>query len=255
MDQLKDYADDRLLQGCIHCGGPPQTRDHVPSRVFLDPPFPENLPVVFACRSCNSSFSRDEEYLACLIESVVVGSTDPVHIRRRRVAEILRRTPALRAQIEALKATQAGQVTFGIEPDRVRNVLVKLARGHAAYELSQPCREAPTSIEFWPLISMDDQERDAYEAGHVLRIFGEIGSRASQRLLVTQVELASADGDRLRMNLLINDWLDVQDGRYRYIAIEESDEIRIKIVIAEYLACEVRWSAHNNSQEHAPFIQ
>src|SRR5438105_2056850 len=35
MDQLKSYADDRLINGCVYCGGPEETRDHVPSRVFL----------------------------------------------------------------------------------------------------------------------------------------------------------------------------------------------------------------------------
>jgi hypothetical protein len=43
MEQLKSYADNRLVNGCVYCGGPEETRDHVPSRVFLDPPYPENL--------------------------------------------------------------------------------------------------------------------------------------------------------------------------------------------------------------------
>src|SRR5689334_904074 len=104
MEQLKNYADDRLINGCIYCGDREETRDHVPSRVFLDAPLPENLPVVGACLACNNGFSRDEEYLACLIESAIVGSTDPDHMRRPGVASILRRAPALRARIEAAKS-------------------------------------------------------------------------------------------------------------------------------------------------------
>ncbi len=103
MEQLRNLADSRLVNGCVYCGGPEETRDHVPSRVFLDLPYPENLPVVSACSSCNNSFSQDEEYLACLIESVIVGSTDPDKIRRLKVANIYRRAPALRAKIEAAK--------------------------------------------------------------------------------------------------------------------------------------------------------
>jgi hypothetical protein len=110
MDQLRSYADDRLVNECIYCGGSGETRDHVPSRVFLDPPFPENLPVVGACGLCNGGFSRDEEYFACLIESAVAGSTDPDHIRRPEVASILRRTPALRARIEAAKSFKDGRI-------------------------------------------------------------------------------------------------------------------------------------------------
>jgi hypothetical protein len=35
--------------------------------------------------------------------------------------------------------------------------------------------------------------------------------------------------------------LDVQKDCYRYLAIDDGGEIKIKIVIAEYLACEVTW--------------
>src|SRR5688572_19077945 len=112
MDQLKNYADDRLVNGCIYCGGPEETRDHVPSRVLLDPPLPENLPVVAACSFCNSSFSQDEEYFACLIESVISGTTEPDLMRRPGVANILRRAPALRARIEAARSTKDGQTQF-----------------------------------------------------------------------------------------------------------------------------------------------
>ncbi len=58
MEQALDYADDRLINGCIYCGGIPDTRDHAPSRILLEPPpYPENLPVVGACKECNQSFS------------------------------------------------------------------------------------------------------------------------------------------------------------------------------------------------------
>src|SRR5689334_70581 len=120
VDQLKDWADSRLLQGCVYCGGREETRDHVPSRVFLDAPFPENLPVVPACRRCNNSFARDEEYVACLIESVMVGTTDPDRIERPQVAEILRRSPGLRSRIEAAKQQSSDQIVFSVEEARVR---------------------------------------------------------------------------------------------------------------------------------------
>lgn len=77
MDQLKDFADSRLLQGCIYCGGLTDTRDHIPSKCILEQPYPINLPVVRCCDSCNQSFSKDEQYFICLLESVLCGSTDP----------------------------------------------------------------------------------------------------------------------------------------------------------------------------------
>lgn len=241
MDQLRNFADKRLVIGCVYCGGSEETREHVPSRVFLDSPLPENLPVVWACRSCNNGFSLDEEYLACLIESVIAGSTDPERIRRPGVANIMRRSPALRARIEAAKSSEDGHIRFGIEADRVGNVLVKLARGHAAFELSQVCRDEPSSIWWHPLALMSEEQRDSYEGSHVVQAFGEVGSRGLQRLLVTQLTLQSATGEMSTVDLLINDWVEVQEGQYRYHAIDDGGEVKIKIVIGEYLASEIVW--------------
>jgi hypothetical protein len=210
--------------------------------VLLDPPLPENLPVVGACYPCNQGFSRDEEYLACLVESVIAGSTEPDAIRRPRVAEILRRAPALRARIEAARITEGGEIRFRVEPDRIRNVVLKLARGHAAYELSQQCREEPSNVWWYPLTLMTAEQRDSYEASQVVELLGEIGSRQSQRLLVMQVNLKDDTGDKRSLGLVINDWTEVQEGCYRYLAVDDGDEISIKIVIGEYLACEVVWA-------------
>lgn len=241
MDQLNNYADDRLIVGCIYCGGHEDTREHIPSKVFLDPPLPSYLPVIGACRECNNGFSLDEEYLACLIECVIVGTTDPDRIQRQRVAKALRHSPALRARLEAVKYQQEGRTHFAPERDRVERVLAKLAKGHAAFELSQPCSDLPSEVWYAPLESLTEEERDSYEASQVVQAYGEIGSRGMQRLLVTQLTLQSSTGESITNDLLINDWVDVQEGRYRYHAADYGDEARIKIVISEYLACEVAW--------------
>jgi hypothetical protein len=242
MEQLRDYSDSRLINGCIYCGAEEGTRDHVPSRVFLDAPFPENLPVVGACGTCNKGFSKNEEYLACLIESVIAGSTDPERIRRPNIAAIMRHTPALRARIEQARFLKDDRVHFNVEVERVKNVLVKLARGHAAFELSQLCSEEPAHFAWSPLDELVE-EKEAFEACHVTRMLGEIGSRASQRLLVTQLRLQSVSGEQRALGLLVHDWLDVQEGRYRYLAVDDSGQVTVRIVIAEYLACEVIWTS------------
>jgi hypothetical protein len=244
MDQLKDFAGDRLLYRCTYCGSLDDTRDHVPSRVLLDAPLPENLPVVPACKACNSGFSRDEEYLACLVECVVAGSTDPDDMRRPAVAAILRRSPALRARIEAAKSVSDGHIQFDVEPERIRHILLKLARGHAAFELSRACREEPSTLWWRPLALLSEEERAPFEEAHVVGLLGEIGSRGSQRAMVIQPVLQASDGTQttLGMGIVINDWIDVQDERYRYLAIDDADGVNIKIVIGEYLACEVAWN-------------
>lgn len=39
----------------------------------------------------------------------------------------------------------------------------------------------------------------------------------------------------------MNDWVDVQEDHYRYLAIEAVDDLVIRIVVAEYLGCELAW--------------
>lgn len=129
MKQLIDFADNRLINGCIYCGGPAETREHVPSRIMLDPPYPENLPVVGSCETCNRGFSKDEQYLVCLLEAARAGSADPDKIRRPSVARALRRSPALQARIAAAKRTVDDRIEFAVEQERVKNVMLKLAKG------------------------------------------------------------------------------------------------------------------------------
>lgn len=95
MKQIKKISDFRLEGYCVYCGGKPETRDHVPSKIILDKPFPENLPVVPACNKCNQDFSKDEEYFACLIECVLRGTTEPVKLKREKIKDILVRKPQL----------------------------------------------------------------------------------------------------------------------------------------------------------------
>lgn len=242
MEQFRVFSDGRLVNGCLYCGGPEESRDHVPSRVFLDAPYPPNLPVVWACISCNNGFSLDESYVACLIETVLEGSTDPNKINRKKIIDILNRTPDLRSRLESAKTVIDGQAQFAVETERMKNVMLKLARGHAAFELSQVRRNAPTAFWCRPLSLLTEEEREEFEAPHFIDTLGEVGSRGMQRTLVTQIALETLDGNQSTLNLAINDWLEVQEGRYRYIAIDEGTEITIKIVVAEYLACEVVWT-------------
>jgi hypothetical protein len=58
---------------------------------------------------------------------------------------------------------------------------------------------------------------------------------------VAQICLDYINGEKSTLNVVINNWGDVQEGRYRYLPIDDGNEIKIKIVISEYLACEVIW--------------
>ena len=88
MDPRHVFVDQRLTGMCVYCGGTPNTRDHVPSIVFLDEPLPRDLPVVDACEKCNNGFSIHEQYLACLLECAIHGSVEPEHVKRDKVKNL-----------------------------------------------------------------------------------------------------------------------------------------------------------------------
>src|SRR5579859_1865904 len=236
MLQLNTFGDERELAFCAFCGGDTSTRDHCPSRVLLDEPYPENLPVVRACAECNSRFSPDEEYLACLVACVLAGSTEPSKIHRPKIRRILTDKPALRARLEKARFSShtgtlfdPGQecTLFHPEQERVNAVITKLAQGHALYELHQPCRQAPDTIKTMPINLMSQIERDQFERPTPPHLWPEVGSRAMQRLVVGGSHPEAP-------------WIEVQQGLYRFHA-SPADGVEIRIVLNEYLACHVHW--------------
>jgi hypothetical protein len=230
MDQLNDYADARLLIGCIHCAGKTGTRDHIPSRVLLDEPYPENLPVVPACHKCNAGFSLDEEYVACLIECARTGSVDAV--KRPKVRRILRHLPALSERLkQARSMSDSGSVFHSFEAERIKRVVLKLARGHAAYELSEQRCGEPSHFMATPLHTLSSEARSHFEELPSPSAWPEVGTRAMQRM-------ASSMGTA---TAIYSDWIEVQEGQYRYFAFAEGAPVLVRIVVGEYLACEVIW--------------
>jgi hypothetical protein len=233
MEQLTPFSDERLLSGCVLCGGQTGSRDHVPSRVFLDEPYPENLPVVPACEVCNGGASLDEEYFACLLECTLAGSADPAAIRRDKIRRILQHKPTLAAMLaEARTVSETGTI-FKIDQERINRVVVKLARGHAAYELSEPKHDNPTSVAIVPLPLLSEDARAHFEGVprcRELTQWPEVGSRAFQRLAYSVTAGFEFDGG----------WVEVQPGRYRYLTFADGG-VTIRMVISEYLACEIVW--------------
>lgn len=231
MDPRKLFADERHAAFCVFCGAEPDTREHVASRVLLDDPLPENLPIVYSCSKCNGRYSRDEEYLACLIECVACGSTDPALVRREKVKAGLRHSPALAAVIAGGRSDNGtGAIIWKPEEDRVRNVIVKLARGHAAHQYSAPQLDEPEYVIAVPLMLMSAGQREAFENVPESPGWPEIGSRAFMNMFVVGEMVYSAE----------DGWTVLQNGRYRY-AVAQPGELVVRIVLSEYLACEVVW--------------
>lgn len=228
MDPKQLFSDERFNGYCVYCGGPDDTGDHVPSKVLLDEPFPPDLPKVAACNGCNNAFSADEPYLACLIDCVLSGSVQPEEVGRDKVRRILEKRPHFGAEILAGRQEGAdGRVQWVPNADRVRAVILKLARGHAAYESSEPQLGEPESYWCAPLCTLAVEQRQDFESEPALAVWPEIGSRAFRRACVIGGE-----------PFLDGGWQVVQPGRYRYLVM---DGTTVRMVLSEYLACEVVW--------------
>lgn len=231
MDPRKLFFDERLQGICVYCGARANTRDHVPSRVLIDKPYPQDLPVVGACLACNNAFSKDEPYLACIVECAVRGSADPDQIGREKVRRILAEKPHVRKEMEDAFVRSESGVFWVPDMHRVTNVVLKLARGHAAYEFAEPRYEEPVETAVEPLVAMTPERRARFESDEddsVVTGWPEIGSRAFYSTLVTGSDAHLPDGG----------WAQVQQGRYRYNATPGP---RVRIVLSEYLACEIVW--------------
>lgn len=232
MKRLPNDGDVRQTYFCVHCGGPTETKDHAPSKVFLDLPYPLTRPTLPSCGECNNGFSDDEEYVACFVECVIRGTTNPNGLKREKVAKALRRNSALRGRIESSRRKSetlgGGWIfTWTPEEERLRRVALKLARCHAAYELNEPQLEEPQHLLVVPLVNFSEDQRQHFETPPYTDVWPEVGSRAMVRMV--EEEPGCVGG-----------WCLVQDGRYRYMAVG-AQSVMVRGVISEYLAFEVIW--------------
>jgi hypothetical protein len=224
MLKLNRFSDVRLMGSCVFCGGPNESKDHIPSKIFLDSPFPSDLHSVEACKSCNQSFSGDEEYMACLIEAVICGSVESENLQRDKIKKILDAKPSLKESLGRSMELAGEDVFFRPEYERITNIVLKTALGHAAYESSE------LNFRFKPFIAiqvihlMNDEQRTAFETPIAAEALPEIGSRSFQRAI------QHGTG-----------WVVVQEGRYRFLMHNDFSGCTVKMVFSDYLAAEVSW--------------
>lgn len=110
--------------------------------------------------------------------------------------------------------------------ERIERILLKLARGHVAFESGEPILRKPTTLTFVPLAGMEADKLRRFESPPGFSLCAEVGSRAIQRQIQTGAGLA--------------EWIIVQHGRYRYIVLID-ERIETRVVLSEYLACIVVW--------------
>lgn len=232
LEPLENYADKRKQRGCIHCGAEPKTKDHVPSKVFLDKPHPDFPPFLPSCLKCNNDLSLDEEYFSCFLECVIMGSTDPASIKREKVKKALLHKPQLGSRIHASRQESPEGLKWMPESQRIINVILKCARGHAAYEQNEWRHEEPDHVNFFPMHTLTDLQRATFEnpISEEITLLPEVGTRAIQRLRITNV------------GAFMEVWIEVQPERYRYYVHYEGEILLVRMVFSEYLGAEVIWS-------------
>lgn len=212
------FSDSRLLANCVYCGNQVEDRDHVPPKIFLNEPYPESLDVLNSCRKCNGGHSKDEEYVACAIEIAKQGTLEIDRLRKKI-------SSALSYQVKLYEAFKLDVVSsepfeLRVDIDRFKNVFQKLARGHAAHELSYFDFNQNCKISWSTLDLMSEYEIDSFLEPPLLDLLPELGSRGMQR--------AFENGRYV--------WVHLQDEQYSYMAFEQSDGITIRILISNYLA-------------------
>lgn len=227
MQRFKTYEDKRLGGVCFNCGSLPTTRDHAPPKVFLDKPYPKNIIKVGSCGACNAVTSSDEQYLACLIEVTLRGSTDPDDLQRSNIAKTLRRAPALRSRLDQARYDIDGSTGFRCELERVNRVLEKMARGLWYFDHAEALTDAYAICRWWPAPLSPEQETDFFQTSG-LQLLPEIGSHAFVRtLLPTSMTEPSKYGDG---------WVDIQEGRFSY----STDDSRVRMILSDYLFVDVQ---------------
>jgi len=219
-------ADERQTGFCAYCHGEYGTSEHIPSKVFLDKPYPDDLPVIFTCKDCNGGFSSDEEYVACLIECAKCNTCDINKLERESIKKTLSHSPALLARISESSIIDDGKLMFKAEDERVQNVLIKLARGHLLYEFNEQIFDEEPIINWCDFTQVPDEERLRFESLMELTKMPEAGCRACSNVGIFNEQI------------LCLPWLEVQKSRYRYL-VNYNGGYLVRIVINEYLACEV----------------
>lgn len=236
MRQVNDFTDERYKGFCLHCStsldATDRTKDHVPSKVLLDRPLPTNVHTVEVCAACNNAFSIDEEYFAAFLGATMSGGVVPVPGMFESARRALVGNAKLTVEIGKSATTfdddeGIRRLIWRPNHKRIEKIVVKNARGHAFYELGQPCYGEPDQVLLQPLVTAKEEWLAEFLHVDQGAAWPEVGSRLLQRLY---------SGEDVA-----NGWIIVQPGVYVF-AVLEDDGIVVRSIIREYLLTEVRWS-------------
>ncbi|WP_198152689.1 hypothetical protein [Tsuneonella dongtanensis] len=146
------------------------------------------------------------------------------------MAALLRRRKSLQSDLRSARSERHGRTFHQADEKRIKSVVLKLGRCHVAHELNEPRPDEPRSVWWRPIMLLTAGQLDHFEHGDdgALVPWPEVGSRAMMRMMMEGT------------NVFGSGWLEVQQGRYRFL-VSQDGGLRVRMVIREYLACEVAW--------------
>jgi hypothetical protein len=216
---VETFYDERLDSWCELCGGRRETREHVVARVLLVQPFPELLPTIRTCLTCNNGVSADELHVAAFVEFLLNGGESAQGERIFGKRTWLKKT--LAATVDEIE----GQRTIEVPWDRLTRVLEKTARCIWKYETGIPPFSRNSKIAIANLLEMSADEVLLFRAvPQWSGLVPEIGTRLFFR---------AVEEEKL-------DWVVLQAGRFEYLVGCNPDVVRILLggVIAAELIFE-----------------
>ena len=230
---------------CVYCGEESDTREHAPSKVFLQKPYPSDLPVLPACYKCNNGFSDDELYVEVYIDSLKYLSGYSSCLREENNDRIKSNAAFWDAQYDLHKFYQGENIS--INP-KIERILTKLAVCHMVYELSDGystnnCCIQPKLVSYYFSFDMTKSEIDAFDEFVLMndKQTPTIGSRVFDKVYVLEPALNNIDETEInKIRMIVMSWTNIQEQNYRYIAwLENDDTFHIKIVIHDFLYAEI----------------
>lgn len=233
--RLRNIGDNRKIDRCLFCNryNVELTREHTPSKILLDEPLPENLPITYTCKDCNSSFSIDEEYFACILEASKCHSIWLDDLVRFKVRRTLQKNKELYKTIANSFDQETKRFSFDLK--RLKHIAIKLAICHLAFEMNEIVNDNPNYFDFFLRDEVNDRKIEDFDTLIEISVICEI-SKCYENMII----LESSQDTRL-----FYAWQIVQEGQYRYMCAFSDDKYIVRIVIGEYTFFEMHWDCIN----------
>lgn len=232
---------------CIYCGSKASSREHSPSKVFLNLPYPDNLPTLPACRKCNNSYSDDELYSEVFLDSLKCFSGYEDNISEENQSRIYKNMAFYDAQKFYYNYVQDISVSV---PEQLVGILKKLSFCHVVYELCEGYNYGDQNtieiIEFVCRFRFQMKNEQIEEFKMPINIdesvIPELGSRIYENIRIIEPLLKPIGGGAdLKMNLVLLFWTVIQENNYEYIVWIDKDFINVKIAIHDFTFVYVKY--------------